>query len=363
MQCRDVRELADSFLSEQLLVETNHELLRHLETCPDCRSDIADRRALRDGLRTAFARAEDLRPRPEFAAELRARLRPAQPEISRRSVLQSWWALAAGVVLAAGGGLFVRNSSSRSRLAPAGARGGRRSPELRRQIQSRGATDSARRGGAPLRCAVRRARDVRAASGRRTAGDARAAFLCLSGPPVRPRRLSLPRRDHLVARHRRDAAGDSRAGAERRRARRWRPCRQDVSSDSSSPVSIVSRSCAWRRHSLNRCRDTSRCLSRRSPPRRTRIDAHLAPSPLVAARRAHSAVLEARPLLLALGPSVAPDTRWPVPGRRNILRRAEILASDGRRSSRERRTRAIGRHRTDLMVRNIYEGVAVCPDW
>jgi hypothetical protein len=124
MQCRDVRELADSFLSEQLLVETNHELLRHLETCPTCRADIAARRALRDRLRSAFSRAEDLRPRPEFAAELLAALRPSLPgmaaqpqkEISRRSVLQSWWALAAGVVLAAGGGLVVRNSTSRSRL-------------------------------------------------------------------------------------------------------------------------------------------------------------------------------------------------------------------------------------------------------
>jgi anti-sigma factor RsiW len=126
MQCRDVRGLADSFLSEQLLVETNHELLRHLETCPDCRADIAARRALRDGLRVAFSKAEDLQPRPEFATELLATLRPSpqamvipQPaiQISRRSVLQSWWALAAGVVLAAGGGLFMRHSNSRSRLA------------------------------------------------------------------------------------------------------------------------------------------------------------------------------------------------------------------------------------------------------
>jgi hypothetical protein len=119
MQCRDVRELADSFLSEQLLVETNHELLRHLETCPDCRIDIAGRRAMRDRLRSAFSRAENLRPRPEFTAELLATLRPSEPEIqiSRRSLLQSWWALAAGLVLAAGGGLFVRHSSSRSRLA------------------------------------------------------------------------------------------------------------------------------------------------------------------------------------------------------------------------------------------------------
>jgi hypothetical protein len=36
--------------------------------------------------------------------------------MSRRSLLQSWWALAAGVALAAGGGLFVRQANSRSRL-------------------------------------------------------------------------------------------------------------------------------------------------------------------------------------------------------------------------------------------------------
>ena len=32
-------------------------------------------------------------------------------------MLQSWWTLAAGLTLAAGGGLFVRNSTARSRLA------------------------------------------------------------------------------------------------------------------------------------------------------------------------------------------------------------------------------------------------------
>ena len=117
MQCRDVRELADSFLSEQLLVETNHELLRHLETCPDCRAEIAARRAMRDSLRSAWARAEDLRPRPEFAAELAATLRPPRAGMSRRSVLRSWWAMAAGVVLVAGGGALVRDVRSRSRLA------------------------------------------------------------------------------------------------------------------------------------------------------------------------------------------------------------------------------------------------------
>lgn len=115
MECRDVRLLADSFLTEQLLVETTHELVRHLETCPDCRADIASRRAMRARLRGAIERAGSLTPREAFAAELSAKLRPQAPPLSRRTLLRSGWALAAGLVLAAGG-LFVRESRSRSRL-------------------------------------------------------------------------------------------------------------------------------------------------------------------------------------------------------------------------------------------------------
>src|SRR5262245_46523829 len=120
MECRDVRELADSFLSEQLLVETTHDVVHHLETCPDCRADIAARRSMRTKLKDAWTRAEHLAPRPAFVAELAEKLRPADVKaasLSRRSLLQSWWALAAGLVLAAGGTLFVRDSRSRSRLA------------------------------------------------------------------------------------------------------------------------------------------------------------------------------------------------------------------------------------------------------
>jgi hypothetical protein len=62
-------------------------------------------------------RSDALRPRPDFAVELAAKLRPSDTIVSRRSLLQSWWALAAGVVLAAGGGgLFVRESRARARL-------------------------------------------------------------------------------------------------------------------------------------------------------------------------------------------------------------------------------------------------------
>ena len=44
MNCRDVREVADSFLIEELLTETNHDILRHLDTCPFCCTEIDARR-------------------------------------------------------------------------------------------------------------------------------------------------------------------------------------------------------------------------------------------------------------------------------------------------------------------------------
>jgi len=117
MQCRDMRRLADSFLSGELQVETNHEVLQHLESCPDCRADVSSRRALRDQLRRAFDASEALRPRPDFGAEIAGRVREARGGWSRRSVLRTWWALAAGVVLTTGGGLIFRHERERSRLA------------------------------------------------------------------------------------------------------------------------------------------------------------------------------------------------------------------------------------------------------
>jgi hypothetical protein len=118
VQCRDVLELADPYLSGQLLVETTHDVVRHLETCAGCRAEIESRRALRRGLQTAFARAPELAPAADFAAKLRRTLQSAEPEsVSRRRVLRSAWALAAGIVLAAGGGIWMRTGGSRSRLA------------------------------------------------------------------------------------------------------------------------------------------------------------------------------------------------------------------------------------------------------
>ncbi|MFN7985270.1 MAG: zf-HC2 domain-containing protein [Vicinamibacterales bacterium] len=113
MDCRTVVELADAYLSGQLLVETNHELVRHLETCPACREELAARRALRDRLRTAWLQDASLQPRADFAAQLAARLQPVPEPVSRRRVLAQWAALAAGLVVAAGAGTSWYRRSQR----------------------------------------------------------------------------------------------------------------------------------------------------------------------------------------------------------------------------------------------------------
>ena len=118
MQCRDVRELLDAYLGDQLLVETTNDVVRHLETCPACRGELDGRRALRDRLQSAFVGAVDLAPTPEFLKSIDARLRiEASSLMTRRSWLRSWGAAAAAIVTAISGGLFARSAARRSRLA------------------------------------------------------------------------------------------------------------------------------------------------------------------------------------------------------------------------------------------------------
>jgi hypothetical protein len=72
MDCREFRDVIDSYLCGELLVETNHEILRHAEQCPACREEMAARRSLRDALQRAGAQA---RLSEEAKQGLRQRLR------------------------------------------------------------------------------------------------------------------------------------------------------------------------------------------------------------------------------------------------------------------------------------------------
>jgi len=119
MQCRDFREVADSYLSDELLIETNHDVIAHLEECADCRRELAARREVRSKLRAAFLNAPENQIRPEFAERLRTRLRTRAMNRGARVVAlgewrssetlrrASWVALAACLLIAAAFGLVL----------------------------------------------------------------------------------------------------------------------------------------------------------------------------------------------------------------------------------------------------------------
>jgi anti-sigma factor RsiW len=110
MQCAEARRLADSYVAGELLTETGHQILRHLDTCADCRADVENRRRLRESLRRAFHRAPELAPSSEFTARVRdvLRSRPAaMPPPARRRPLLRWTAAAAACLVACAGLLWV----------------------------------------------------------------------------------------------------------------------------------------------------------------------------------------------------------------------------------------------------------------
>src|SRR5882757_6642886 len=119
MQCREFRDIADSYLGNELIVETNHEVISHLEHCSECRCELAARRELRSQLREAFIKAPENQMSEEFGQRLSARLheqafgrsvtplsrRGWHPSVTLRRT--SWLALAACLVLATGFGLIL----------------------------------------------------------------------------------------------------------------------------------------------------------------------------------------------------------------------------------------------------------------
>jgi len=101
MQCRDFREIADSYLSDELLVETNHDVIAHLETCADCRRELAARRELRTILRASFAGAEEPQMPNEFVSRLHSELRAAVTTSGAMSLIvrARAWLIAAGFLV------------------------------------------------------------------------------------------------------------------------------------------------------------------------------------------------------------------------------------------------------------------------
>lgn len=75
MNCRDFREIADSYLSDELAVETNHEVFQHLENCANCRQELSLRRELREKLKFSLKTSAEFQMNPAFNNRLKANLK------------------------------------------------------------------------------------------------------------------------------------------------------------------------------------------------------------------------------------------------------------------------------------------------
>lgn len=87
MNCKDFCEIADSYLSDELIVETNHEVFQHLESCANCRQELAIRREVREKLRVSVKNSPDFQMNPSFANRLKTNLKD---EAFRQKSWFSW---------------------------------------------------------------------------------------------------------------------------------------------------------------------------------------------------------------------------------------------------------------------------------
>ena len=112
--CDKILGYLDAYISNELTVETNHEVLRHLEGCPGCSVELDTRTRLRSRLKTAVE-AQDVPP--ELQVRIREQIRNSRSGnwLSLEWLRTGGWrwagALAAGLVVAAG--LWVNQSAER----------------------------------------------------------------------------------------------------------------------------------------------------------------------------------------------------------------------------------------------------------
>ncbi len=114
--------MVDSFISDELLVETNHEVLAHLETCIGCSRDLFERRELLFRIRRTVRNAEEMKIDSAFAARITADLRTMalRPNVWERfaggfKVLDFRMisaALACMILLGLGGALWIYRTDS-----------------------------------------------------------------------------------------------------------------------------------------------------------------------------------------------------------------------------------------------------------
>ena len=96
-QCERIRQQLDAYLSNELLVETISDVLRHLEKCEACARELEARSRVRDALRRA---AENQVPPEELRQAIQRRLRESRIGFLVAPRRLAWALALAGLVVA-----------------------------------------------------------------------------------------------------------------------------------------------------------------------------------------------------------------------------------------------------------------------
>ncbi|HKX83384.1 MAG TPA: hypothetical protein VJL58_04110 [Pyrinomonadaceae bacterium] len=75
MDCKEFSEISEAYLSDELLVETNIQVFRHLESCRKCRDYFAASRRIRQQMRSSVRDAPEFQIDPAFASRLTVELK------------------------------------------------------------------------------------------------------------------------------------------------------------------------------------------------------------------------------------------------------------------------------------------------
>lgn len=94
--CQQIRDVLDSFLSDELLVDTNHVVLRHLRLCSSCVGELERRAKLRQALSQALTM--DI-PTEELERRIMSHILSRRPWWSRLHDRRLWIGVAALLVV------------------------------------------------------------------------------------------------------------------------------------------------------------------------------------------------------------------------------------------------------------------------
>jgi anti-sigma factor (TIGR02949 family) len=105
-QCERIRQRLDAYLSNELLVETTSDVLRHLEKCEACSRELEARSRVRDALRRA---AENQIAPEELRQAIQRRLRESRIGFLGASRRLAWAVALAGLVVVVLGAIATQH--------------------------------------------------------------------------------------------------------------------------------------------------------------------------------------------------------------------------------------------------------------